>query len=192
MKKAESIGKKWLRQSKIMDVSTEISRLTETFLKPTHSPFPPSQRHPPCRSILLPQSPGDAWRAGSCRRHGCMEWSTCPAGGVGPGDSMQRAPRPGEGWAAGSPPRAEPRSWCHPAGQSSTQMFHVAEPEEQDMEEDVGKGTKKHEQLSHSCKIFKSNSRKILKTLANSIRFLKKYSGGRIFSLWLTTFYPFI
>lgn len=173
-------------KSKIMEVSIEISRLTEILLKPTHYPSPPSQRHLPFRSSLLPQSPGDAWRAGSCRRHGCREWSTCPAGGVGPGDSTQRAPRPEEGWAAGSPPPAEPRSWCHPAGQSSTEMFHVAGPEEEDMEEDMGKGTKKHEQLSHSCKKFKSSSRKIRKTLANSVRSLKKYSGGRIFCFWFT------
>lgn len=67
-------------------------------------------------------------------------------------------------------------------------MFHVAEPEDQDMEEDMGTGTKKHQQLSHSCKIFQSSSRKTPKTLANSIRSLKKYSAGRMFSLWLTTF----
>lgn len=169
-----------------MEVCVELSRLTERLLKPTHYPSSPCQRNLPCRSSLLLQSPGDAWQAGSCRRHGCREWSTCPAEGAGPGDSTRRAPRPEAGWAAGSPPRAEPRSWYHPAGQSSTEMFHVAEPEEQDMEEDVGKGTKKREQLGHSCKILKSSSRKSLKTLSNSIRSLKKYSAGRIFSHWLT------
>lgn len=169
-----------------MEVGVELSRRRERLLKPTHCPSPPSQRHLPCRSSLLPQSPGDAWQAGSCRRRGCREWSTCPAGGAGPGDSTRRAPRPEAGWAAGSPPPAELRSWCRPAGQSSREMFHGAEPEEQDMEEDVGKGTKKHEQLSHSCKIWKSSSRKSLETLANSIRSLKKYSGARLFSPWLT------
>lgn len=106
---------------------------TKTLLKPTRSPSPPSPRSLPCCSILLPQSPGGARRAGSCRRRGCRGWSTCPAGGVEPGDSTQPEPRPEEGWAVGNPPPAEPRSWCHPAGRSSTEMFHVAEPGERDV-----------------------------------------------------------
>lgn len=94
---------------------------------PIHYPSSPSLKLPPGHSNLL-RLPGGVRQAGSCRRHGCREWNTGPAAGVGPGGSRRRAPGPAEGWAAENPRPAEPRSHRRPVCPNSTEMFHGAAP----------------------------------------------------------------
>lgn len=97
----------------------------------TPRPFP-SHSHSLhlCSRSSQCQGRGAEWLAGSCTRPGCTGWSTGPAEGVEPGDSMQLVPGQAEGWPRGSPPPAEPHSRRQSAGLSSRGLSREGGPEE--------------------------------------------------------------
>lgn len=101
--------------------------LLVSFLKPRPSPSHCHQLHLVRRSIRCPGH-GAGPLADSCTQPGYTGWNTGPAGGVGPGDSMQPVPGPAEGWPRGSPPPVKPRSLRHSAGLSSRELSHEAGP----------------------------------------------------------------
>ena len=105
--------------------SNGLFHLSLPFLTPTLFPSHYSQLHLGHRSS---RGHGVAWLAGSCTRPGCTGWSTGPAGGDGPGDSMQPVPRPAEGSPRGSPPPVEPHSLRQSAGLCSRGSSHEGGP----------------------------------------------------------------
>lgn len=94
--------------------------------KPTHYPFPRSLLPPAGHSI--PPGLDDVMQAGSCRWHGCREWSTDQAGGGVPSCSKRPEPEPGAEPGAGTPPPVKPHNLHHPRDLNSRRKYRGAEP----------------------------------------------------------------